>query len=477
MIRHTLVRSLASACVLFSGMGAFAQSTSAKIVPPPPRPYVLPAYERVVLPNGLTVLLLEKHEVPLASATLLLRSGSVADPADKEGTAALTAALLRKGTATRTADQISSDADSIGMLYSAGATLDATSVSIDFLKKDQAAALALLTDVVLHPAFAPAEVTKLVAQQGDAVRAAKDQPQAVLPLYYRKFLYGGHPYGRPTMGDEVSLKGITRDDILAFYKMNYTPGNAILAVAGDFDAKAMRAALQSSFGGWQGKAPAPVVLAKLPLQQGRRLLLIDKPDATQTYFAIGNVGIDATNPSRGEIDVVNSLFGGRFTSLLNTELRIKTGYTYGANSSFSENRVPGAFTIATFTKNATTVPAIDKTFEAMDTLHAKPFTDVELTSAKNTLAGSLPPRLESSQSLANTMARNELYSISRDDFNRNLVQAQGTTNEQEKAVLAKDFPTSANVVIVVVGKASEIAPTLAKYTPNITTRKISDPGF
>lgn len=464
------------ACTLTPGNAVLAQ-VAAKVVPPPPKPYVLPRYERIVLPNGLTVLLLEKHEVPLASATLLLRSGSVTDPSGKAGTAFLAANLLRKGTATRTADRFSTDADSIGLLYSATATLDSTSVSIDFLKKDQAAALALFSDVVLHPTFPADEVTKAIAQQVDSVRSAKDDPQEVLPLYFRAFLYGSHRYARPAGGDEVSLHAITRGDIVSFYKTNYTPGNAILAVAGDFDAKAMRAALESSFSEWQGVAPTPVALAPLARQKGRRLLLIDKPDATQTYFALGNVGIDATDPRRGELTVVNELFGGRFTSLLNTELRIKTGYTYGANSGFAENRIPGPFTIATFTKNATTVPAIDKTLGVLDTVHATPFSEADLTSAKNSLAGNLPPRLESSQSLASTMARNELYGISRDDFNRNLVSAQGTTVAQEKTVLAQDYPASEDLVLVVIGKAAEIGPSLMKYTPNVTTRKISDPGF
>lgn len=462
---------------LLAPLAASAQAASAKVVPPPPTPYVLPAYERVVLPNGLTVLLLPKHEVPLASAVLLLRSGSVADPAGKQGTASLTAALLRKGTSTRSADQISTDIDSIGMLYSAGATLDSTSVSMDFLKKDQAAALALLTGVVLHPTFPADETAKLLAQQADAVRSSKDVPQSVLPAYYRAFLYGSHPYGRPVNGDETSLKAITRDDVLSFYKTNYTPGNAILAVSGDFDSKAMRDAIQASFGAWQGKAPAPVALSPLPPVRGRRLLLVDKPDATQTYYAIGNVGIDATDPNRGEIDVVNELFGGRFTSLLSTELRIKSGYTYGASSTFAENRVPGPFTISTFTKNATTVPAIDKTFAVLDIVHNTPFTAEQLTSAKNTIAGSLPPRLETSQALAAILARNELYGISRDDFNRNLVKTQGTTVADETGILRTDFPTGNDVVLVVIGKASEIGPGLKKYTPNITTRSISDPGF
>ena len=470
--------SLAFFALLLPAAAALAQtSTGPRITPPPPKPYVLPAYERYVAPNGMTVLMLEKHEVPLVAMELVFRSGSVADPAGKEGTASMTAALLRKGTATRSADQFSSDIDTIGMQYGAGVLLDSSQVSTNFLKKDQTTALALFVDAVLHPTFPAAEFTKLLAQRQDAVRSAKDNPQAVLGLYYRAFLYGSNPYGRPSIGDENSLKRITRDDVLGFYKNNYTPGNAILAVSGDFDAKAMRSNLEAAFGGWQGKAPAPVALTAMTPVKGRRVLLVDKPDATQTYFALGNIGINATDPDRGELDVVNELFGGRFTSLLNTELRIKSGYTYGASSSFSANRVAGPFTIATFTRNATTGPAIDKTLQVLDTARVQGFTAEQLTSAKNTIAGTLPPELETAQEVASTLAHNELYGISRDDFNRDLVKTQQTTPADAKRLLDRDYPDSKDVVMVVVGKAAEIGPTIRKYSANVTERKISDPGF
>lgn len=473
--RMILVATLAAAASFPTAL--LAQASTQKITPPPPKPYVLAAYDRYVAPNGMTVLLLEKHDVPLVAMTLLLRSGSVTDPAGKEGTAAITAALLRKGTVTRSADQFSNDIDSIGMQYGAGVSLDSTTVATNFLKKDQGTALALFTDTVLHPTFPEAEFTKLLAQRQDAVRSAKDNPESVLGLYYRAFLYGTHPYGRPSSGDENSLKHITRDDILAFYRTNYTPANTILAVSGDFDSKAIRAALDTAFQGWQGKAPALVALPPLAPVKGRRVLLVDKPDATQTYYALGNVGINATDPSRGELDVVNELFGGRFTSMLNTELRIKTGYTYGASSSFSENKVAGPFTISTFTRNATTGPAIDKTFETLDAARSQGFTNDQLSSAKNTLAGELPPQLETAQAVAATLARNELYGITRDDFNQDLVKTQQTTVADAKRLLTADYPASADTVLVVVGKASEIAPTIRKYSPNVTERKITDPGF
>lgn len=448
-----------------------------KVIPPAPQTFALPEYSRVTLPNGLTLLLLEKHGLPLVSATLLLRSGTVADPPHREGLALLTASLLRKGTAGRDAETFANDLDFIGMQLRTSATLDSTSIALDFLKKDQPTALALLADLVLHPSFPQAEFAKSLGQMQDQVRSDKDKPQTVVPLYFRSFLYGpDSPYGRPPGGDETSLRTLTRDDVTRFYATNYTPGNAILAIAGDFSASATRAAIETAFGKWAGSSPAQPAPATPKPQTGRRLLLIDKPDATQTYFAVGNLGINATNPDRGPLDVVNTLVGGRFTSLFNTELRIKSGYSYGANSHFTELRAPGPFTMLTFTKNATTGPAIDKTLEVVTAAHAG-FTEAQLTSAKNSIAGSLPPDLETSPDLANLLARNELYGISREQFNHNLVALQQTSVTDEKRLLAEYFPTADNLVFVVLGKASEIRPLLSRYTPNITVRKISDPGY
>jgi zinc protease len=458
-----------------------AQAPAAKVIAPPPSAFVLPSYTKTVLPNGLVVLMFEKHDVPIISMNLTLRSGAVADPAGKEGVAVLTAGLLRRGTKNRTAEQIANELDFMGMTFggwgSNGVTLDATSVSAEFLKKDEATALPLVADILLHPSFPADEVSKALARAQDSARSAKDNPQQVIRSYFVKFLYGSHPYGRPTAGDEDSVKRITRDDILAFYKTNYTPGNAILAVVGDFDANAMKAELEKSFGGWSGKAPALLALAPIKPVVGRRLLFVDKPDATQTYFYMGNVGVDATNPDRGEIGVVNELYGGRFTSLFNTELRIKSGYSYGASSSYSDGRVAGPFVMATYTKNATTVQAMDKTLEVVNTAHAQGFSEAQLASSKNSIAGSLPTSLETSAQLANVVARNELYGITREQFNANLVLAQKTTIADEKRILNTYFPTADNLVIVVVGKGSEIEPLMKKYTTNITEKRISEPGY
>src|SRR5690348_14041821 len=178
----------------------------------------IPPHEKVVLKNGLTVLLLEKHGVPLVNVYALVKTGSAGDPAGEEGLASITAGLLRKGTKTRSSQQFAADLDYIGGAFESEAGADFSSVSIEFLTKDASRGLELLSDALLHPIFPDPEVQKLLAQSVDAVRGAKDDPQQVLGAYYDGYLFGTHPYGRPAGGDEVSLQRIKRDAILKFYE-------------------------------------------------------------------------------------------------------------------------------------------------------------------------------------------------------------------------------------------------------------------
>src|ERR1700675_1247312 len=289
----------------------------------------MPPHEKFVLKNGLTVLLMEKRGVPLINVFALVKTGAAADPAGQEGLASLTAALLRKGTKPRAAQQFSADFDYIGGSFGADAGADFTNISAEFLTKDLARGLELFSDAVLHPTFPQNETDKILAQSLDSVKSAKDEPQAVLGLYYGGYLYGSHPYGRPSDGDELSLKRIQRDAIVKFYEANYAPGNTILGVAGEFDAAEIRKKLEETLGAWPARTVSNTSISVVPPAKGKRLLLIDKPDATQTYFAIGNIGTAVNDPDRVAIRVVNTIFGGRFTSDLNEALRVESAHPMG----------------------------------------------------------------------------------------------------------------------------------------------------
>lgn len=436
----------------------------------------LPTHEKVVFGNGLTVLLMEKHGVPLVSFSAIVKTGSAADPAGLEGLASATAELLHKGTKNRSAQQFAADIDFIGGTFEAGAGPDFTTISSEFLTKDLAHGLDLFADAVLRPTFSQEETDKLLAQDIDGVKAAKDDPESVLFPYYEGYLLSGHPYGRPGGGDELSLKNIKRDAIVKFYETNYAPGNMILAVAGEFNAAEMRKKLEEALGAWPAKAvPASSIPAAAPVK-GKRLLLIDKPDATQTYFAIGNVGTTANNPDRVAIRVVNTVFGGRFTSLLNEALRVESGLSYDAGSFFDSRKAPGPFAIYSFTKNESTVQALDLALQTLEKLHKDGVTEEQLKSAKSYMKGQFPPTIETSGQLARRIAVNEFYGLDDNEVNQLEARIDAVTPEMARQVIQKHFPKE-NLVFVLIGKASAIGPAVQKYAEKQDARAISEPGF
>jgi len=436
----------------------------------------LPPHEKIVLKNGMTVLLMEKRGVPMVNVAAIIKAGSVADPAGEEGLASVTAGLLRKGTAKRSAQQFAADLDFIGAEFSADSSADYTAISGEFLSKDVDKGLELFSDAMLHPALLQAETDKLVAQDIDGIKAAKDQAQSVALNYYYGYLFGKHPYARPDGGDELSLARIKRDTVAKFYETNYTPGNTILAVAGEFNVAQMRAKIEQAFAGWPAKAGVlPALAAPVPVK-GKKLLLVDKPDSTQTFFVFGNIGTAENDPDRVAIRVVNTIFGGRFTSELNEALRVESGLTYGAEAFFDSRKEPGAFAIYSYTKNESTAQAIDLALQVLAKLHKDGVTAEQLASAKAYMKGQFPPSIETSGQLARTIAAHEFYGLDDDEINQMEARIDAVTPAMAKEIIAKHFPEE-NLVFMLIGKASEIALGVRKYAAQQDSRKISEPGF
>ena len=436
----------------------------------------MPPHEKYVLKNGLTVLLLEKHGVPIINLYAIVKTGAAADPPGQEGLGSITAALLRKSTKTRSAQQFAADLDYIGGTFDAEAGLDFSSISEEFLTKDLDRGLGLFSDAMLHPTFPQDEVDKLIAQSIDGVKGAKDDPQQVVGAYYYGYLFGTHPYARPAGGDEVSLAHIHRDAIVKFYEANYAPGSVLLAVAGEFNGVDIRKKLEEALGAWPSHSVKDAAIPATTPAKAPRLLLVDKEDATQTYFEFGNVGVARNDPDRVAIRVVNTIFGGRFTSELNEALRVESGYSYGASSFFDAHKAPGAFAISSFTKNGTTAPAIDKAIEVLQKLHKDGVTAEQLASAKSYIKGQFPPNIETSRQLAQIIATYEFYGLGDDEINQLEARVDAVTPEVARQVIHKHFPAE-SLVFVLIGKASEIGPAVQKYAEKRDARVISDPGF
>lgn len=462
--------------LLLIAMVVVAAATATTTLQPQTGGLKLPPHERRQLSNGMTLLLMERHELPLVSFHVIVNAGPVADPSGQAGLASLTAALLRKGTKTRNADQFSAQLDFVGGQFNTYVAADYANISAEFMKKDVSTGLDLLADALENATFPQEEVDKIIKQRVDGIKAHKDQALAVLPLYFNAYLYGPHPYARPRDGDEKSLPGISREAIVKFYRGSYTPANTMLAVVGDFDLPEMGRMLSQRFGPWPAQKATAIAVPDHGDIEGKRLLLVDKPDATQTYYSIGNVGVARTNPDRVRIRVVNTVFGGRFASMLNTELRIKSGLTYGARSSFDERKSRGPFVISTYTRTAATEKAMDLTLEVIKRLHEKGVTQQELDLAKSYIKGQFPPTIETPGQLASQLAQLEFYGLDEREINDLYPQIDAMTLADAQRVIHQYFPLD-NLVFVVIGKASEIGPVVRKYAPKVNTLSITEAGF
>ncbi|HMC28664.1 MAG TPA: pitrilysin family protein [Verrucomicrobiae bacterium] len=437
----------------------------------------LPPYSRTVLSNGVVLLLMEQHEVPMVSFSVLISAGSTSDPKGKEGLASLTSELLTRGTTTRSAEQVASEVDFLGGALHFSTGLDFTSGGAEFLAKDTRAGVELLSDVLLNPAFLEAEVTKRIAQSVDELKQEKDEPQTVITNYFHAFLFGDHPYGRAIDGDERSVAAIKRDDIAQFYRTHYTAQNIRISAVGDFSTPEMERLLSERFSGRaKSRESARLNLPPHAPVKGRKLLLVDKPDATQTFYAIGNVGIARTNRDRVAIQLVNTIFGGRFTSILNDELRVSSGLTYGARSQFGRYLQPGPFAISSFTQNSKTAEAIDLTLSVLKRFHENGLTDEQLKSAKAYIKGQFPPQIETSDHLAALLTQLDFFGLDAREINDLFAQIDAVTVEDSRRIIQTYFPAE-DLVFVLVGKAAEIKGNLGKYASKIETREISQIGF
>jgi zinc protease len=426
----------------------------------------LPPYTESKLPNGVTIAMMPRTGVPLVHFRIVVRGGSEAEPKQLAGLAGMTSQLLRAGTAKRTADQFSEELDFLGGTFGGaggggrgggggggGAFSPDTSFSAEFLKKDFDRGLDLLTDALLNPAFPDDEVKKDLARRLDQARAAKDNAQGALRSYFEASFFGReHPYGNPP--DEATLGRITRNDIVQFYKAQYVGKNMIVVVTGDFDPNEAKPKLAKAFGSVPAGNTFEWKAAAAPLRRGR-MLLIDKPDATQTYFIIAQPGIDRKSPDRATLEIVNTLFGGRFTSMINQELRTNSGLTYGANSSVEMQRLQGAILISTYTKTETTVQAIDLAY----------------------VKGLYPTRrLETIDQLANALGDLELWGDTRDEVDGYMARIDAVTLDGANAAIKKYFRTD-NLTFVLLGAADKIRDGVKKYDPHFTELAAKDPGW
>src|SRR5581483_11919620 len=429
------------------------------------------------LGNGAALILVPRRDVPLVAFNAVLRGGGLADPASRPGVASLVAGLLEKGAGERNAYAFADVVEGAGGSFGAMADPEAITVRGQFLARDQQLMMELLADALLRPTLDGEELEDLAARHIELIKAAKDSdPAELIGTYGRAFLFADHPYGRPVFGSEASLAATDREDVLRYYDGQFGAERLILVLAGDFDADLLARMAAESFSRWPQTATVVPTLARPLPVAGRRVLLVDFPGSAQTYFWIGNVGVEKRYPRRAALDLVNTLFGGRFTSLLNTELRIKSGLSYGARSGFARGSVPGEFSLRSFAQTENTGRALDLALQTLERLRREGVTREMLASARGYMLGQYPLGLETATDWAAMLAEIELYRLGRgyiDDYPAQLA-AVGVAEAQ--AVIEEAFPPADSVAIVAIGDAARIRGPLGEYGP-VSQMALTDPEF
>jgi zinc protease len=421
----------------------------------------VPVPQSFELPNGLTVIALpQTGGVPVVSATLVLRSGSDANPLDKPGLASFTADLLDQGTTTRNAIQLAEEVAQIGASLSTGTSRDASTVSTSSLSRNFPAALSLLADVALHPSFPAEEVERVRATRLADLTEQKSNPVQVVNVVAGKVLYGTHQYGFSELGTPESNKQLTRADLQGFWRQHYVPGNAALVVTGAITVPELRKLAQTALGAWPKGTVAPAKLG-VPSAAPPRLVIVDRPGSPQTQLRVSTFGVPRNSPDYVPVRVMNTILGGMFSSRINMNLREQHGYTYGANSQFAYWRSGGPFSVATGVRTDVTAPAVKEVMLEITKMTETRVTPQELTLAKDAITLQLPALFETSDRVATSLSTLFTHGLPLNYYS-NLSEQISVVDAQAVQEVAKKYLVPDKFTVVAVGDRAQIGEALEK---------------
>lgn len=436
----------------------------------------LPPIQRFTLGNGLRVWLLEQHEVPLVQANLVVLSGAAADVPGQFGAASMTAAMLDEGAAGKAALALADEIEFLGATVSTSASFDASAVRLSTPAARLGDAMALMAQVALTPDFPETDFNRLRTERLTSLLQARDDASALVGLAFPRLLYGPeHRYGTGAAGTEATLKALGVAELRAFHRAHYRPDNAVLIVVGDITPGALRPLVEQRFGSWkaEGAMPAALPVRNSPQPGKRQIYIVDKPGAAQSQIRIGLVGVPRSTPDYIALDVLNTMFGGAFTSRLNQNLRETHGYTYGAFSMFDMRKAAGPFFAMAGVQTDKTADALKEFFIELTNI-LKPIPADELDRFKNYAALGYAGEFETNSQLAAKLEGLAVYNLPEDEFSTYVGAVQKVTPADVQRV-AKQYLLLDKLAVVVVGdRASIEAPIRATNLGPVTVVPVAD---
>ena len=438
---------------------------------PPPRvseaPVVRPgSLHRDRLANGMEVLILEDHRLPLVGLGISFRRGEGALAPEDAGLASFTAELLERGAGERDAIEFAEYVDEIGASFSGSAGWDSITVGVSGLSRDLDRLFEVLADGTLRPRFDPAEAERARSERQAALERAKDDPATLAGWYGSRALYAGHRYGVPLSGDEESLARLDAERARSFHERTFIPNDAIFFASGDVEAADILARVRAEFGDWsRGEVtpPGPPPPARTPEQ--RKVLIVDRPDLGQARIVVAHEGLARSDEERLPTNLMNLVVGGSgFSSRLMTTLRSEEGLTYGVYSGYRLRRQPGPFVVSTFTRVPEVRRTLDLLLAELERGVREPPGEDELSWARTLATGRFSMGLETSAAVMAGLVDLEIHDLPRDSLDTYRSRVRALT-EADTAQAAQRHLHPERVAIVLVGPAEALVPQVEDLGP------------
>lgn len=423
----------------------------------------LPKAQEATLKNGLRVLLLENHRVPLFAMQLVIMTGGLSDPADHHGLASFTASLLREGTAKRSSKEISEQVDSLGASLAAGSALAGFTsvVGASGLSDSFDQVLDIFADVIRNPKFPADELEKFKSRTLASLQSLRANPSFLAQERFNRVIYGSHPAALVIAPPE-SLKKTTVEDLARFHATYYRPNNAMINIVGDVTLKEIMPKLEKTFGDWQRADVPGTTIPAAPAQPAAGISLIDRPGSVQTVLYLGNLAIERTDPDYFPLLVMNKVLGADAASRLFLNLREDHGYTYGAYSSFGSSKYRGVWSANSSVRTEVTDGAMREFMYELKRIRDVKVDSDELENAKRALIGSFALSLEDAQSLLQGIVTQKLYNLP-DDYWDTYPQKVAAVTADDIQRVAQKYIDLDHLQIVAVGDAAKAREVLAKY--------------
>lgn len=429
------------------------------------------AVQRFDLDGGGIALHEPDAAVPLVSFAISLRSGSASDPAGKSGLARIAMRMLRRGTKGMTSEQIDFRIDSLGAELSVDTSSSTVSMHAQVIARNLDAFVDLLATLLGNPTFPEDELARLKRETVAEIIEARDNDRVVAHKALQRTLFADHPYGRNASGTTQSVEAIDRADVVAFYERHLVRGNVVVGISGDVaDGRAAAVAGRLLAGLAPGKAVADEVAEPAP-KPGRRLLIVDKPERTQTQILVATLGTSPGDEDHAALVVANAVFGGTFTSRLMREIRSKRGWSYGASSRVAIDRHRQGWVLWTFPAAEDAAPCLALSLELLQTWVDKGVTPREVGFIQRYLVRSHAFEVDTAAKRLHQALDVELLGLPADYYSAWTDHVRAVTADAASAAVRRRIATD-SLLAVLVGTASQVADPVRKAVPSLTEASV-----